>query len=166
MKVFPSRPSPKTNWPEQEVSVETGYVMVGGGAYADWTGDGSMLFASYPMDKTTWRAQSKDHIKADPAKISAYAIGLKCKVAGVKVLSEIAIGKSNKSNRPQATIAPPGGYKMVGGGSKITFDKDGVMLYASFPTESNQWEGRGKDHLVADSARVDVYCIGVKVVDA
>lgn len=102
VKIFTSRPSPKASQPEQEVAVESGYVMVGGGAWTDWTGTGSLLVASHPIpeSKTAWRAQSKDHVEPAPATITAYAIGLKCKVEGVKVRSAIAIAKSNKSNRP------------------------------------------------------------------
>ena len=87
VKNFISRQSPQANWPEQEVAVEPGYVLVGGGAHVDWSGAGNMLFASHPLGdgKTTWRAQSKDHVWGDPARITAYAVGLKCKAEGVKI---------------------------------------------------------------------------------
>ena len=165
LKIFPSRPSPATAHPEQEAAVEPGYVMVGGGAWVDWAGEGNMLFASYPNPetKTSWHVQSKDHVKSSPAKITAYAVGLKCKAEGVKLLSAIATAKSNKSNRPQAAAAPRGGYKMVGGGASLTFDKGGVLLTASYPNENNQWVGYGKDHLEGDNGAITVYCIGVRV---
>jgi hypothetical protein len=165
VKIFQSRPSPTSAHPEQEVAVEPGYVMVGGGAWVDWAGEGNMLFASHPTpeNKAAWHAQSKDHLKSSPAKITAYAVGLKCKVEGVKVHSAIAIARSNKSNRPQAAAAPPAGYKMVGGGAALTFDKGGMLLTASYPNENNQWEGRGKDHLEADGGIMTAYCIGLKV---
>jgi hypothetical protein len=163
-RIFQSRPSPAAGHPEQEVAVEPGYVMVGGGAWVDWTGEGNMLFASHPTEsKTTWHVQSKDHLKSSPAKITAYAVGLRSKVAGVKLQSAISIAKSNKSSRPQAAAAPPSGYKMVGGGAALTFDKGGMLLTASYPNENNQWEGRGKDHLEGDNGTVTVYCIGLKV---
>lgn len=108
-----------------------------------------MLFASHPIpeNKTTWHVQSKDHVKSSPAKITAYAVGLKCKAEGIKLESAISIAKSNKSSRPQAAAAPRSGYKIVGGGAALTFDKGGMLLTASYPNENNQWEGRGKDHL-------------------
>lgn len=165
VKNFVSRPSPQANWPEQEVSVESAYLLVGGGAWTEWSGAGSMLFASHPVPegRATWHARAKDHLKGDPARITAYAVGLKCKVEGVKIQSAISIARSNKSNRPQATVAPPAGFKMVGGGAAITFDKGGVLLTASYPNENNQWEGRGKDHLEGDNGTIGVYCIGLKV---
>jgi hypothetical protein len=163
-RIFQSRPSPATGWPEQEVAVEPGYVMVGGGAWVDWAGAGNMLFASHPTEsKTAWHVQSKDHLKSGPARITAYAVGLKSKVVGVKLQSAIAFAKSNKSGSPQATAAPPSGYKMVGGGAALTFDNAGLLLTASYPNENNQWEGRGKAHLVGDNGTVTAYCIGLKV---
>jgi hypothetical protein len=164
-KIFQSRPSPASEWPETEVAVEPGYVMVGGGAWVDWTGEGNLLFASHPIpdSKTAWHVRSKAHAKSSPARVTAYAIGLKCKVEGVKLQSAIATATSNKSNRPQAAAAPPAGYKMVGGGAAITFGDAGILLTASYPNENNRWEGRGKDHLVGDSGSITVYCIGLNV---
>jgi hypothetical protein len=141
--------------------------MVGGGAWVDWTGDGNILVASYPIEsapgKPAWHVQSKDHVKSSPARITAYAVGLKSKVAGVSLQSAIATAKSNRSNRPQAAAAPRSGYKMVGGGAALTFDNAGILLTASYPNENNQWVGRGKDHLVGDNGTVTAYCIGLKV---
>jgi hypothetical protein len=166
IKVFQSRPSPAANHPYQEISVDSGYVMVGGGARVDYRGEGNMLFASYPINETTWRAQSKDHVKGDHATITAYAIGLKCKVAGVKVLSEIVKSRSNEGSRPLALASPSSGYVMLGGGAALNFRGAGLLLTQSYPRESNTWEGQAKDHLEGDSATIDTYCIGVKVVDA
>jgi hypothetical protein len=165
VRIFESRPSPAASWPEQEVTAESGYVMVGGGAKVDFTGHGSLLFASHPVgeSKTTWHAQSKDHLRPAPAKITAYAVGLKCKAEGVKLHSAVAVARSNKSGSPKAAAAPPAGYKMVGGGAAITFDGAGVLLTGSYPTEDNRWEGRGKAHLEPDSGTITVHCIGLRV---
>jgi hypothetical protein len=163
VRIFQSRPSAAA---EQEVTVESGYVMVGGGAKAEYTGPGALLVASHPVaeNKSTWRAQLKDHVHTDAGKkITAYAIGLKCKAEGVKLQSAMAPATSGRSNRPQAAAAPPGGYKMVGGGAAISFDGPGILLTGSYPTENNQWEGRGKDHSVPDNATITVYCIGLRV---
>ena len=36
-------------------------------------------------------------------------------------------------------------------------------MTASYPAETNQWEGRGKDHAEGDNGTITVYCIGLKV---
>lgn len=63
---------------------------------------GNLLVASHPVaeSKTTWHAQSKAHLQPDAGKITAYAIGLKCKAEGVKLQSAIAIAESGKSGGP------------------------------------------------------------------
>jgi hypothetical protein len=161
-RIFESRPFGE----DQEVTVESGYVMVGGGAKAgSTTGPGTLLVASHPVagSKNTWHAQSKAHLEPSTGKITAYAIGLKCKVEGVKLQSAIATATSGKSGSPQAAAAPPSGYKMVGGGAAITFDRAGILLTGSYPTEDNRWEGRGKAHREPDNGAISVYCIGLKV---
>jgi hypothetical protein len=166
VKVFQSHPSAAASQPHQEISVDSDYVMVGGGAQVNYSGDGNMLFASYPKDKTTWRAQSKEHIKPDGAPITAYAIGLKCNVNGVQVQSEIKSSRSNQGSRPLALASPSSRYVMVGGGAALNFRGNGMLLTQSYPRESNTWEGQGKDHVEPDSGTIDAYCIGLKVVDA
>ena len=93
-KIFKSTSPNEEAYPMKEVAVDPGYVLVGGGAQVHWHGEGNLLFASYPKDKTTWRAHSKEHEKSSHAKISAYAIGLKSKVKGVTVQSNIQQSES------------------------------------------------------------------------
>jgi hypothetical protein len=163
VRIFLKTSGPEVDPPVQEVSVSNDYVMIGGGAQVHWNGPGILLFESYPMDKTTWRAKAKAHFHPDRGTITTYAIGLKCNVAGVTIQSDIAMAKSSASGSPQATVAPPRGYRMVGGGSQIAFNGPGVLLYASYPNENNQWEGRGNDHQGPDKGTLSVYCIGLKV---
>ena len=55
--------------------------MVGGGARVNYTGEGNLLTASYPLDSTTWKASAKDHIRNDPATIDVCALGIKVSVS-------------------------------------------------------------------------------------
>jgi hypothetical protein len=57
------------------------YVLVGGGARVNYTGEGNLLTASYPLDSTTWKASSKDHFRNDPATIDVWALGIKVSVS-------------------------------------------------------------------------------------
>ena len=152
--------------------VETGYVMVGGGAQVLWNGAGNMLFASYAADSNTWRGHSKWQGKGleSTAKLVAYAIGLKSKLKDITVKSAIQQGQSNESGRPKATasVASEGGqdYVMTGGGACILLKDPGVLLTASYPKDDTTWEGKGKDHIAGCSTAIVVQCIGVKVGDA
>ena len=64
--------------PEAKVAVDSGYVMLGGGANVDWHGYANLLVSSYPSDARTWTATSKDHMwpYLSSASITAYAIGI------------------------------------------------------------------------------------------
>jgi hypothetical protein len=69
--------SGSTNHPEVDVSVPEGYLLIGGGAFDNYgTGYGNMLVRSYPTSSTTWYVFGKDHRRADPCTITAYAIGI------------------------------------------------------------------------------------------
>jgi hypothetical protein len=64
--------------------VEQDFVLVGGGAYADYgTGTGALLWESRPLDKNlfTWVASSKDHKAPNPHRLYVYAIGMRLKAS-------------------------------------------------------------------------------------
>jgi hypothetical protein len=58
------------------VQLDPGWVLSGGGALDDWTGDGNLLTGSFPQGHG-WIAAGKDHKISSPAAITAYAIGLR-----------------------------------------------------------------------------------------
>jgi MAC/Perforin domain-containing protein len=161
--------------PMREQPVESGYVMVGGGAQVLWSGKdangkdkvGNMLFASYPKDPNTWRGHSKWQGKnlQSPAKLVAYAIGLKCKLKDITVNSAIQDATSNESGRPKATASVASDHVMTGGGACILYGEGfpGVLLTESYPKDGKTWEGKGKDHLDPCSTAIVVRSIGVKV---
>ncbi|HET8683384.1 MAG TPA: MAC/perforin domain-containing protein [Micromonosporaceae bacterium] len=73
-----SEPSQQQSTPVAEQSMEHGYVLVGGGARCEWSGKGQILTASYPgPEGHSWHAASKEHVHADPGRVTAYAIGIK-----------------------------------------------------------------------------------------
>jgi hypothetical protein len=150
--------------------VESGYVMVGGGAQVLWSDPGNLLFASYAVDSNTWRGHSKQHWKPSPARLVAYAIGLKSKLNGITVKSAIQQAQSGESTRPSATasVASGGGedYVMTGGGACVAYKEPGVLLTGSYPKDGRTWEGKAKDHIEGCSTALFVQCIGVKVGDA
>lgn len=67
------------NHPEWTVEIPSNELLIGGGALDHWEEDGgwgNMLTASYPVSSNTWRVMGKDHRRADPSVITAYAIGI------------------------------------------------------------------------------------------
>lgn len=68
-------------YPSAEASPPSGYTMVAGGARVNWTGNGNLLTASYPLDSNTWKARSKEHVHPDPATIDVRALGIKVSVS-------------------------------------------------------------------------------------
>jgi hypothetical protein len=71
-------PSAEQGHPSAEATPPSGYKMVGGGARVDYgSGAGNLLTASYPLDSKTWKVTSKDHLDSSPARIHAYALGVK-----------------------------------------------------------------------------------------
>jgi hypothetical protein len=153
--------------PMREQPVESGYVMVGGGAQVLPNKEGNMLFASYAKDSNTWRGHSKWQGKnlQSPAKLVAYAIGLKSKLKDIKIESAIQEGQSNESARPKATASVASDHVMTGGGACILYGEGfpGVLLTESYPKDGKTWEGKGKEHLDPCSTAIVVQCIGVKV---
>ena len=74
--IFKSQ-SGRQSHPSATASIQSGYVLVGGGAEVNWQGAGNLLTASYPDGQGGWIAASKDHMVPDSAVIIAYAIGVR-----------------------------------------------------------------------------------------
>ena len=62
--------------PFVQASLPPGWILSGGGAFDNWTGDGNLLTASFP-NGSGWIASGKDQTISDPAAITAYAIGIR-----------------------------------------------------------------------------------------
>ena len=176
VKISKSDAGNEDGFPRREQPVESGYVMVGGGAQVLWREPGNLLFASYALDAKTWRGHSKAHGIPSPATLVAYAIGLKSKLEGITVKVNIQQAQSYESGAPSATVSvasePSKGvpdseevqdYVMTGGGACILHKEPGVLLTASYPKDDKTWEGIGKSHIDPCLTAIVVQCIGVKV---
>ena len=76
-----SQISPRAEHPSEDVTLDAGLVMVGGGAQVHWTGAGNLLTASAPGSQNSWMVKSKDHQQSSPATITSYVIGAKVEIA-------------------------------------------------------------------------------------
>jgi hypothetical protein len=137
------------------------FVVVGGGARANWTGDGSLLYGSYPTpDGSGWIGASKDHAHSDPSTITVWAIGLKKSfldhTSTIVTLQELS---SPPVNHPQLTYTVPHFY-LTGGGALVHWSGYGSLLTASYPEDRHTWFAAAKDHEEPDPATITVWIIG------
>lgn len=63
--------------PGATATLGSDFVLSGGGALDNWSGDGNLLTASMPEGVAAWFASGKDHLHSSPATIAAYAIGIR-----------------------------------------------------------------------------------------
>jgi hypothetical protein len=148
--------------PVVQCSVDSGYVLIGGGAAAMTSGPGALLTASYPVDPmmmTTWEGRSKDHGALDPHALAVYAVGLR--LSGVSrgtVLSQIWIGQMTQgpAHFPEASTPGPEEFPLITGGGVIDWQEAGNMLTAVLPNASV-----GKDHGWEDPSTITHYGIGL-----
>jgi len=165
-----SRDSAVANHPSITATLPAGWVLVGGGARANYgTGAGQLLYASVPGGNTSvrnggnsWFAASKDHDVADPATVTAFAIGLTATFlagAGLAVIYQ-SYSAPCATHWPWATLIVPG-FHLSGGGAQDNWTGNGNLLTASFPQDRQTWRARGKDHVVSDPSTITAWGIGL-----
>jgi hypothetical protein len=158
-------------------SVDPQYVLVGGGAWADYgSGAGALLTSSYPYDGnlTTWRAESKDHYRACYHTLHTYAIGMRLKDANGNYLSRATIfnsmvrvaATSTSSTNARYDVHLPNypnasDYRVVGGGARANWTTQGQLLYRSAPIDQG-WYGESHDLVRREATTITVYVIGLK----
>jgi len=161
VRVVSERSSP-TSHPTVSATLPEGYTITGGGAEAHWTGDGSLLTASYPQSSRSWQARSKDHIKPDPAALTVYVIGIRPRNGAPSPESVFFKAQSGRQSHPSATASVQSGYVLVGGGAEVNWQGAGNLLTASYPDGQGGWIAASKDHIVSDPAVIIAYAIGIR----
>lgn len=166
-----------------QVSVDPGYVLIGGGADItntsdNHTGVNALLTAYYPVNDgsfSTFAAESKDHEQVYYHKLWVYAIGMRLLDANSNPLSDSYVrsfmsvnqGTSSSSQHPQSWATCPSGYKILSGGAKVNWSGAGNLLVASAPiTNANgdlfdQWNVVSKDHRIVSPATIDAYIVSI-----
>jgi hypothetical protein len=146
--------------PAASVVVADGFVMTGGGARVNFSGEGNLLTASFPADHRTWIATSKDHVRQDFCTITAFAIGLRSRRGDV-LRTTIRIHSGVSSTRPTAESRLPPGFVLVGGGARDNFQEPGNLLVASIPGEGDRWTAAGQLVTHVSPATVTAHAIGL-----
>lgn len=153
-----------TAHPTISVPVSGGDKMVGGGAFVDWHGAGSLLTTTAPLNATTWTASAKDHAIPDPSAITAYAVALTDPANEWDVITQEVTGAV--AQHPTATVSVPQGYVMTGGGCRVNWKTSagapGNLLTASFPSSPTTWECRAKDHSYVNLASITAYVTAIR----
>lgn len=150
-------------------AVDTDFVLVGGGAWADYPtgGAGALLTASYPDSSLTkWTAASKDHDIICPHTLHVYAIGLRLAGVDRTTLANAMVVQtvtSGTSEYPTASVSLPQGYQIIGGGACANYSAGGYgsLLTGSYPSGLNSWVASSKDHMHVCSASITSYAIGI-----
>jgi hypothetical protein len=148
-----------------EEFVAKGGVLVGGGAaVVDGPGSDKMLTSSYPKNATTWAAAATDPQNSNPAKITVYALGLRCLVEKVKIEVKTNHVQSRREAHPSQTCSPNQGFTLTGGGALVDYGTGpGNLLTSSYPENEHTWAASSKDHILHSPATITTYAIGLKV---
>lgn len=148
-------------------SVPSGYVVVGGGAVADYgSGAGAMLTASYPSsDKKAWLGSSKDHLYSNSHRLSVYAVGIKINgvsEATMKNYVQHYTRTSISTSHPETEVAVNSTtHIMTGGGAKVNWSGYGNLLTESYPKDFRTWFVKSKDHKKSSPATITAYAVGI-----
>jgi len=169
MQVFPAV-SGKVNHPETQVTIPSNYLLVGGGAWDYWEDDmgyGNMLVSSYPYGSNTWKVSGKDHRRADPSVIYAYAIGIEnISFPNVGYLQVgYSTGYSTTSGRLCTTTATvPTGWALTGPGGLVVYNNPGYgrMITSMYPYSTTTSYLGSRDSYYTDGGYQYVYALRIQ----
>jgi hypothetical protein len=142
-------------------TLDTGYVLTGGGAWAWAPGPGILLTATYPSSENSWTASAKDHGAADNGTVTAYVIGIKPR-NGPRPRGKIfGPPQSAKAPHPSNSQTVDKEWFLTGGGARTDCFL-GNLLTGSYPIDTTTWRGEAKDHAVPCPSEIWVYAIGLQ----
>jgi MAC/Perforin domain len=147
---------------EATARLRDGYLLTGGGAFAQYGGVGSLITASYPEGNTGWTARCKSWRNEDNTTLlHAYAIGLKPR-SNVALPPSKIFTNTVSGNVNSFSVKVDPGYTLVGGGVK-TESNIGHVIIENYPSAQDTWAGASRDHWVAAVAPLTVFAIGIQV---
>jgi hypothetical protein len=157
--------------PSLTVPLPEEFAVVGGGARANYTGLGSMLYATYPVEDKAWFGAAKDHLEPDPSTITVWAIGLRRSFLGELGLFLRTFETTSSPPVPHPHVVvdvPDEEFHITGGGACVNWDvnpsAEGSLLTATYPGADNKtWVADGKDHIKPDPSTITAWAIAVYV---
>ncbi|MEW7277560.1 hypothetical protein ABW636_03090 [Aquimarina sp. 2201CG1-2-11] len=157
------RTSSGQSHPNTFATVTNGYTLIGGGAKVNWSGAGNLLVHSYPSG-SSWYVKSKDHLRGNPASITAYAIGIKRDIPNFGRLNIATNSNRAYANNNQVGVSTsfiPNGWVVTCPGGRTSFNGVGRLLTMIKPTH-NSVTVRSKDHIRPDSGNIWSYAVRVQ----
>lgn len=144
---------------------------LGGGARANWTGGGSLLFNTSPTHgRNEWVAEAKDHWISDPATVSAYMLYLDDPDHAYEVRTFTSASSAVSAN-PSARATVPPGWVLTGGGCSVDWRSaqgGGSLLTGSYPDvrpggTADTWVCTAKSHGGDSPADMIATAIGIRL---
>lgn len=163
VQIFSSTTVSPTSHPTATVILPPGYILVGGGAQANFGFDGQFLVISAPLgDLSGWTAASQDHLASDPGTVTAYAVGIRDRSGAASIQTFLSQQTSTTAqSAPSEDVPVPPQYTLVGGGAAVSMSGSvGNLLTSSYPRSSQEWSASSHDHLQADAETITAYAIG------
>jgi len=151
-----------------------GYTLTGGGAYDLGRGPANTLTSCYPIRNrdgvySGWAAAGRE-----PFPLAVYAIGIKVTRDGVpvKVEQQVFCASSALVGEPGVSARLGAGWIGTGGGAQdnCAGNAAGNVLTSSYPLMGPDgkicgWAANGRDHSLAEQARVTAFVIGIRGAD-
>lgn len=154
--------------PNAVAALPPGYLLVGGGARANWDGAGVLLTDSYPS-AFQWVASAKDHRLSDPGTVDAFVIGITSgSIPGFGSLSATYNSSTTYINTADGTasVQTPVGWVLTSVGGQAQYSSGGRMLWQLFPYgyAPNRGAARAtsKDHNIVSSGYTSAYAISIQ----
>jgi hypothetical protein len=124
-------------------SVDVGYALIGGGAYAEQAGTGAMITESRPVDNFTWQASSADDVTSSAHYLNVYAVGMRLDGVNSQVLRSMidrsASNPSAKATQPSYSYTVGSG--MLGGGAATSVSSGAhEFLTKSVSNGATKWD--------------------------
>jgi len=159
---FFTNTSGMTQYPETNVSVGSGYNLIGGGAQVNWSGEGNLLVKSIPQGNT-WYVKGKEHGKPSPASVTAYAIGIKEIIPN---FGSLEINQESKSEVVQTgfgivSLNIDNDWVVTCPGAEATYSKEGRLLCGIEPG-FREVTAISKDHEKQDAGSTFAYAIKIR----
>jgi hypothetical protein len=170
VQIFSADSGSPQEHPEATVTVPNTHLVLSGGFWVDWHGEGNLATVSRP-NGNGWIAKSKSHIKASPATIWAYAIGIKTMLPGaVSVAHHIDQAKSTPAAWPTMNKSLDSRFLLTGVGAEVVWNGWGNMLTRIQPSVTSnpvvqKVEASAKDHKESDPSTITVYAVGARFPD-